>query len=451
MVLEWLDSLLNLFSIGDFKGKRLRLQSLCCMHVDEKGNRLVMTRFYLGCWTALVLAMACSRVHSQETIQGVIESFGDAVPEVRLAADSGDTCRLAVVHYYLKDIPNPEIVKLFEQCSKAGDARGTMWMARMYFGGRCGVKPNETLAQQMAAQVFPKVLELAKGGDREAQLLVGAAYHEGMGVATDYKEAAKWYAPAAEAGQLGALNNLGVLYVRGYGVTADVTKARALMSAAAERGFKDASKSLDSIRASSRDDSARLKEMFKCTFMNALGKQQDEGLAFLLSKGLISDPKKFRKDDKKNFIAWRYISPDDGMCIFVDKVTGRISSIEGYGSGYLGEAQFKGNCPLGITWSDTATTAREKLGSPSDSGSVSDDHAYGMAYNYDNLIYAVMFWYDGGKTLKVWRVKEKWARDYSAFQNEKDIIPDPSAPAATPPARPHHMPSQGEAIHSGHN
>jgi hypothetical protein len=384
--------------------------------------------------TALAMVLICSSARSQEGHATSVLLSDPPARELELAIKSGDTCRLARTHYDLGDIPAPEIVALFEQCAKAGDARGTLWLARLYLKGRCRLQKNETMAQQLGAKSIKKVLELAKGGDREAQFLIGAAYQEGLGVERSYTEAAKWYTPAAAAGQSDAMNNLGAMYIRGYGVPADITKARTLLAGAAEKGFKDAARSLFEIQGGNRDDSARLKALFRAAVMHALGKPQSDGIKYLAKQGLISDPRKFEKKGKVK-ISWQLYFYEDGLSIFVDEITGRINSVEGYAAGYMGNSQFRGHCPLDITWSDTADTARRKLGYPNDSGDVDGDNAYGMAYAIDNLIYAVMFQYNDPKTLKVWRVYEKWVSDCRPLQDEKTIIPETGTGAAGPSNR----------------
>lgn len=372
------------------------------------------------------MVLMCSAACSQEANSPTKQFSSSPARELELAIESRDACQLARIHYDLGDIPAAEIVKLFYECANAGDARGTMWLARLYLNGRCGLKINETTARQMAARSVAKVLELAKGGDREAQFLAGAAYQEGLGVEVDYKEAAKWYAPAAAAGQIGALNNLGIMYIRGYGVPADIAKARALLTSAAEKGLRDAAKTLRVIQGSHRDESARLKNLFKAAVMHAIGKQKKDGIEFLAKKGLISDSKKSEDKGKVRTSRQFYFSAD-GLSIFVDEITGRINGIEGYAAGHMGDTQFRGRCPLGIAWSDTSDTAREKLGAPSDSGDVPGDYAYGMAYEIDNLIFAVMFSYSAPKTLRVWRVYETWVTDYGPLQDEKNITPEAGA------------------------
>ena len=55
-------------------------------------------------------------------------------------------------------------------------------------------------------------------GDAAAQYNLGFMYSKGLGVAQDYRQAAKWFQKAAEQGFAWAQANLGVLYYNGQGV-----------------------------------------------------------------------------------------------------------------------------------------------------------------------------------------------------------------------------------------
>lgn len=54
------------------------------------------------------------------------------------------------------------------------------------------------------------MLPLAQAGDVEAQLSVASMYFSGLGVQQDYRQAVKWYRPAAEKGHPVAQHSLGI-------------------------------------------------------------------------------------------------------------------------------------------------------------------------------------------------------------------------------------------------
>jgi TPR repeat protein len=79
------------------------------------------------------------------------------------------------------------------------------------------------------------LIEKAEAGDAQAQYSLGAMYYEGRGVAQDYKEAAKWFARAAEQGYAEAQRQLGFMY-EGIGVAKDFKEAVKWYTRAAKQG-----------------------------------------------------------------------------------------------------------------------------------------------------------------------------------------------------------------------
>ena len=76
----------------------------------------------------------------------------------------------------------------------------------------------ETGDYEKAAKLYDP---LAKGGNAEAQYVLGMMYRAGRGVPHDYNEARKWYMLAAEQGHPIAQFYLGWIYVKGKGVPKD--------------------------------------------------------------------------------------------------------------------------------------------------------------------------------------------------------------------------------------
>ncbi len=91
----------------------------------------------------------------------------------------------------------------------------------------CAIRGGEYVAYDRAnlKTALAVWLPAAEGGDAQAQTYVGEMYEEGMGVAPDYVQAAKWYALAAEQGHPRAQINLGAMYESGRGVSKDMTQA----------------------------------------------------------------------------------------------------------------------------------------------------------------------------------------------------------------------------------
>ena len=65
-------------------------------------------------------------------------------------------------------------------------------------------------------------------------------YYNGVGVARDYAEAAKWYRKAAEQGHADAQYFLGSLYYNGQGVAQDEAEAERWFRKAAVQGHTKA-------------------------------------------------------------------------------------------------------------------------------------------------------------------------------------------------------------------
>jgi hypothetical protein len=83
-------------------------------------------------------------------------------------------------------------------------------------------------------------LPRAKLGDPASQTLVAELYARGLGLPKDMKEAAFWYAAAAEAGDTAARLKFALLLLEGRFVDKDRDKARELMRLAADAGNSSA-------------------------------------------------------------------------------------------------------------------------------------------------------------------------------------------------------------------
>lgn len=81
-------------------------------------------------------------------------------------------------------------------------------------------------------------LPLAEGGNMNAQYNIGHMYEDGLGVARNLSEAAKWWRRAAYAGHPPSQVKLGGLYAQGAGgLRKDTAEAAQLFRSAAERGY----------------------------------------------------------------------------------------------------------------------------------------------------------------------------------------------------------------------
>jgi TPR repeat protein len=91
------------------------------------------------------------------------------------------------------------------------------------------------------ADDFYTLLRQANQGYVDAQNNLGSMYERGQGgVASNYKEAVRFYRLAANQGDAKAQTNLGSMYYYGEGVTKDHTEAVRLYHLAADQGLADA-------------------------------------------------------------------------------------------------------------------------------------------------------------------------------------------------------------------
>jgi hypothetical protein len=308
-------------------------------------------------------------------------------------------------------MPDAEILELFEQLAKDGDARGTMWLARFNQLGRLSLPKRPDVAHTLAKEAIVGVTERAGKGDPESQFLMGAAYQQGLGVELSLEKAVSWYSKAAAAGHVTAMNNLGYMLAHGHGVAPDIGKARFWWGQASELGSAAASRSLSEYGDRNRNDSEKLKLLRSVLLVQALGMKKDDGIKFLLSKSLIADSNAYEADEHIGLKRYRFRA--DGIVLSVD-VSGRITNVEGHAKGSLGTNQFRGEIPLGLSWKDNGNAALKVLGEPDlDRGYVKNDEAYGFAYRIDNLAFVALIGYEGDQTLKLFRVYERWASKYA--------------------------------------
>lgn len=129
------------------------------------------------------------------------------------------------------------------QSADAGDKQAQLMLGTLYEDGLGGLPSDLREAAYWYEQA-------AKQGYTKAQYNLGLLYEDGRGVKQDYAQAAYWYNKAAKDGFTEAQNNLGVLFILGKGVKQDKKKAEALFSDAASQGNANAQRNLDMLRKS---------------------------------------------------------------------------------------------------------------------------------------------------------------------------------------------------------
>lgn len=130
---------------------------------------------------------------------------------------------------------------VLRQSAEAGDKQAQLMLGTMYEDGVAGLPSDLREAaywyEQAARQDYPK-----------AQYNLGLLYEDGRGVKQNFKQAAYWYEKASKAGFGEAQNNLGVLFILGKGVNKDPKRAEKLFTDAASNGNADAQRNLDMLR-----------------------------------------------------------------------------------------------------------------------------------------------------------------------------------------------------------
>jgi TPR repeat protein len=85
---------------------------------------------------------------------------------------------------------------------------------------------------------LPVLLPFAEQGDAEAQCIVGNIYHLGLGVPSNFTEAARWYIASANQGYAVASNNLATLFqVGGEGFPVNLVESQKWKNKSIEQGF----------------------------------------------------------------------------------------------------------------------------------------------------------------------------------------------------------------------
>jgi TPR repeat protein len=110
-----------------------------------------------------------------------------------------------------------------------GSVDAQLGWARILLHGFGGVERD----QEAAYRWF---VIAARGGDAEAQNMVGRCYEIGWGVAPDPEEAVRWFRLAADKNYDWAQYNLGKMLARGHGGNRDPKVALALLVRAARKG-----------------------------------------------------------------------------------------------------------------------------------------------------------------------------------------------------------------------
>ncbi|WP_439273682.1 peptidoglycan-binding protein [Pseudochrobactrum sp. HB0163] len=147
------------------------------------------------------------------------------------------------------------------------------------------LKPIPAIAPEAGPDALRKA---AENGDARALYAIGVRYTDGIGVTSNFTEAAKWYELSAERGFAPAQYRLGNFNEKGLGMPRDIAKAAGFYEQAAKQGNASAMHNLAVLHAMGTDGKADNLAAAKWFFKAAeLGiKDSQFNLGILAAKGL---------------------------------------------------------------------------------------------------------------------------------------------------------------------
>ena len=139
-------------------------------------------------------------------------------------------------------------------------------------------------------KLFIENLNLAKGGNKRSQFIIGSMYELGIGTNQNYNEAIKWYIKAAKRGHSMASNNIGVFYNNGYGVNINHKKALKWFLKAAKSGNVKAQATLSIIYCFGEEIKTNYVQAYKwATLANLKGFKLAKKQMLILEKKMTVD------------------------------------------------------------------------------------------------------------------------------------------------------------------
>ncbi len=132
----------------------------------------------------------------------------------------------------------------FRALAEQGIPEAQFNLGRMYHQGE-GLAGNFRRAHFWFLQAAKPAMDQ---GIPEAQLALGIMYYQGQGTAQDYAAAASWFGQAAGYGVAVAQWNLGIMYYEGKGVVQDFVRAYAWFSLAGSQGHEISNENRDRLQ-----------------------------------------------------------------------------------------------------------------------------------------------------------------------------------------------------------
>lgn len=172
-----------------------------------------------------------------------------------------------------------------------GDAHAQKEFAFIYMNGKGGLNVDYAIAADFFKQSAQK-------GNDTAQAMYGLMCLEGLGVAKNKPEGAKWLEKASQQGNAAAAANLGMMYMMGNGVKKDPAKGVLLMRMSADKGYSTGQNALGvyySTDGPHRDLSQAAALFRKAAMQGNLDAANNLGVALEYGKGVPKDLTEARK------------------------------------------------------------------------------------------------------------------------------------------------------------
>lgn len=126
-----------------------------------------------------------------------------------------------------------EAVEYYEYSAKGGDKDASLLLGQLYYFGTEGSDPD----YEKAKYHFENAVSL---GVESAYAFLGQMYYRGEGVSVDFEKSYSYFLKAAENNVPAALNGLGLMYWRGQVVEKNLDLAESYLKQAADLKYPEA-------------------------------------------------------------------------------------------------------------------------------------------------------------------------------------------------------------------
>lgn len=133
---------------------------------------------------------------------------------------------------------------------------------------------------------YEQVLELAQGGNHDAEFELGAMFHDGDGVEQDFAQALQWYKKAANGGNRQAMFNLGMMYKNGEGIPADLSATKVWFVRSSDAGDVRAALQLGTMAYAEKNFTTAMQYFLKAAKSGLAEAQMNAGVMYIRGEGV---------------------------------------------------------------------------------------------------------------------------------------------------------------------